>query len=231
MSRQWYFAYGSNLDLKRYESRIKRAKDQGIKIDYDYGTLTENGCNTLKEIYDARPVKLLGYKFAFNKRVGKAKKASDKSIEAMAERLVSGKQSSYKKTKVSTNETSYSNIVPHAKGVVYGVIYSCTDEDFKKLDRKEGVLIGEYERKTVTVVDIKTGKPIKDKVIAYVACSGKTTTHPTFPLQGYLDFIIYGAEQHGLPGKYITKIEELSRPNVNQILRNAEAAWEASQNG
>ena len=63
MSRQWYFAYGSNLDLKRYESRIKRAKDQGIKINYDDGTLAENGCNTLKNIYDARPVKLLGYKF------------------------------------------------------------------------------------------------------------------------------------------------------------------------
>ena len=43
MSRKWYFAYGSNLDLDRYESRIKRAKDQGIKIDYDDRTLTENG--------------------------------------------------------------------------------------------------------------------------------------------------------------------------------------------
>ena len=231
MSRQWYFAYGSNLDLKRYESRIKRAKDQDIKINYDDGTLTENGCNTLKEIYDARPVKLLGYKFAFNKRVGKAKKASDKSIEAMAERLVSGKKSSSNKTKMSTKETSYSNIVPHAKGVVYGVIYSCTDEDFKKLDRKEGVLIGEYERQSVTVVDIKTGKPIKDKVIAYVACSGRTTTHPTYPSDEYRDFIINGATQHGLPGKYITKIEELALPSSLQILRNADAAWEASKNG
>ena len=228
--KQWYFAYGSNLDMKRYESRIKRAKDQGIKIDYDYGILTENGCNTLKEIYDAKPVKLLGYKFAFNKRVGKAKKASDKSIEEMAERLVSGKNSS-NKTKVSTKEISYSNIVPHTKGIVYGVIYSCTDEDFKKLDRKEGVLIGEYERQSVTVVDIKSGKPIKDKVIAYVACSGRTTTHLTYPSDEYRDFIIDGATQHGLPGKYITKIEELASPSPLQILKNADAAWEASQNG
>ena len=42
MSKQWYFAYGSNLDLKRYESRIKRAKDQGIKINYDDGTFLGN---------------------------------------------------------------------------------------------------------------------------------------------------------------------------------------------
>ena len=230
MSKQWYFAYGSNLDLDRYESRIKRAKDQGIKINYDDGILTENGCNTLKEIYDARTVKLLGYKFAFNKRVGKAKKVSDKSIEAMAERLVSGKNSS-NKTKVSTKETSYSNIVPHAKGVVYGVIYSCTDEDFKKLDRKEGVLIGEYERKSVKVLDIKTGKPIKDKVIAYVACSGRTTSHPTYPSDEYRDFIIDGATQHDLPRKYITKIEDLASPNPLQILRDESAAWEASKNG
>ena len=230
MSKQWYFAYGSNLDLKRYESRIKRAKDQGIKINYDDRKLTENGCNTLKKTYDAKPVKLLGYKFPFNKRVGEAKKASDKSIEAMAERLVSGKKSYSNKTKMSTKETSYSNIVPHAKGVVYGVIYSCTDEDFKKLDRKEGVLIGEYERQSVTVVDIKTGKPIKDKVIAYVACSGRTTTHPTYPSDEYRDFIINGATQHGLPGKYITKIEELALPSSLQILKNADAAWEASQN-
>ena len=231
MSRKWYFAYGSNLDLDRYESRIKRAKDQGIKIDYDDRTLTENGITTLKNIYDARPVKLLGYKFAFNKRVGKAKKASDKSIEAMAERLVSGKNSSSNKTKQITKEISYSNIIPYAKGVVYGVIYSCTDEDFKKLDRKEGVLIGEYERKSITVVDIKTGKPIKDKVIAYIACSGRTTTHPTYPSDEYCDFIINGATQHNLPGKYITKIEELASPNPLQILRDADTAWEASKNG
>tara|TARA_Y100001936_G_scaffold102306_1_gene100670 strand:+ start:3445 stop:4140 length:696 start_codon:yes stop_codon:yes gene_type:complete len=224
-SRQWYFAYGSNLDLKRYENRIKRAKEQGIKID-NYQALTENDCNKLKKTYDAKPVKLLGYKFAFNKRVGEAKKASDKSIEAMAERLVSGKKSFSNKTKVSTKETSYSNIVPHAKGVVYGVIYSCTDEDFQKLDRKEGVLIGEYERQSVTVADVETGKPIKDKVIAYVACSGRTTTHPTYPSDEYRDFIINGATQHGLPGKYIAKIEKLASPSPLQILRNADKAWE-----
>ena len=231
MARNWYFAYGSNLDLKRYDSRIKRAKDQGIKIDYDVTTLTENGCNTLKKIYDARPVKLLGYKFAFNNKIGTKKKVTEKSIEQMAEEIVSGKKSSSKKIKVSTKETSYSNIVPHAKGVVYGVIYSCTDEDFKRLDRKEGVLIGEYERKSVTVVDIKTGKPIKDKVIAYVACSGRTTSHPTYPSDEYRDFIIDGATQHNLPGKYITKIEELAAPSTLQILRDASAAWEASKNG
>ena len=49
------------------------------------------------------------------------------------------------------------------------------------------------------------------------------------PLE-YRDFIINGATQHGLPGKYITKIEELALPSSLQILKNADAAWEASQN-
>ena len=71
--------------------------------------------------------------------------------------------------------------------------------------------------------------PIKDKVIAYVACSGRTTTHPTYPSDEYRDFIINGATQHDLPGKYITKIEELASPNALQILRDADAAWEASK--
>ena len=85
------------------------------------------------------------------------------------------------------------------------------------------------DQKIILRLDLNV--PIKDKVIAYVACSGRTTTHPTYPSDEYRDFIINGATQHGLPGKYITKIEELASPSSLQILRNADAAWEASKNG
>ena len=182
--KQWYFAYGSNLDLQRYESRIKRATDEGIKInEEEYAELPENDCETLKQIYHARPVTLSGYTLAFNKeRDGKHKHAGKKI------------------------KTAFSNIMPHKTGKVHGVIYSCTDEDFEKLDDAEGAP-DHYERKTVKVVDLKTKKPINGKVIAYIATENMTTAKQLPPSDEYLDHIITGAKQHGLPTRYITSID------------------------
>ena len=155
--KQWYFAYGSNLDVERYEIRIEHSN------------------------YETKLVKLTGYSFKFNKDYG---------------------------------DTTRANIMLNPKGVVYGVIYSASNADFKELDKAEGAKYsceddGHYEKKQVTLVEYPTGKKISGKVIAYIACPCKILDD-TPPPREYLDYIVNGGNYHGLNKSYIRKIKNLA---------------------
>lgn len=91
----------------------------------------------------------------------------------------------------------YANIVPDAGGEVHGVIYRCSDKAMKVLDRREGG----YSR---NIVYVETADGKATKAIAYIA---DRPVDERRPKDDYLDKIVTGAREHGLPADYIAHIE------------------------
>jgi gamma-glutamylcyclotransferase (GGCT)/AIG2-like uncharacterized protein YtfP len=92
----------------------------------------------------------------------------------------------------------YANIVTPGDGVL-GVIYRCGPETLDKLDGFEQG----YERQDVTVID---DGGVKMRAVAYIA-RPENVTAEGWPNAAYLQRIVIGAREHGLPEEYIRALE------------------------
>lgn len=93
----------------------------------------------------------------------------------------------------------YATMVPDPGSLVYGLLWSLTDEDFTDLDQYEGVPAGHYTRTTIPVQF--RGKPLEAQV--YLAADPL----PGTPRPGYLEMVIQAARDLGLPAEYIASLE------------------------
>ncbi|OAI54219.1 hypothetical protein AYO44_15325 [Planctomycetaceae bacterium SCGC AG-212-F19] len=91
----------------------------------------------------------------------------------------------------------FANIVRPGEGVV-GVVYRCSPEALALLDEYESG----YERQRVTVVDDRGAELA---ALTYVAMPGNVVVART-PDAEYLQRVVGGARQHGLPEAYIRSI-------------------------
>lgn len=97
---------------------------------------------------------------------------------------------------------------------VYGVLFSISKTDEKSLDREEGLDRG-YRKNTIDVV---TGTGTKQAVV-YIA----TQTDPTScPYHWYKEFVVRGAEEHGVPDDYIERIRAVQSQADPDAKRRAE---------
>ena len=96
---------------------------------------------------------------------------------------------------------AFANILSPGDGVL-GVVYRCSSADLETLDRYERG----YERQAVVVTDCE-GEVLA--ALAYVVkpTSGTTVGRPSVE---YLNKIIAGARQHGLPEPYIDEIAAIA---------------------
>ena len=96
---------------------------------------------------------------------------------------------------------AYANILCPGDGVL-GVVYRCTPADLARLDRYEGG----YERQPIVVTD-RQGEALD--AVAYIMRPelGANTGQPSAE---YLNRIVTGARQHGLPDEYIAGIVALA---------------------
>jgi gamma-glutamylcyclotransferase len=101
----------------------------------------------------------------------------------------------------------YANIVPDAGSEVWGVVYRCNSGAISRLDGCEGVADGHYHRVPV-IITTADGQPLAAEV--YIATPEWTTT-PGKPSAEYLDHILQGAQEHGLPAEYIQEIRRLGQ--------------------
>ncbi|MDB5313424.1 MAG: hypothetical protein JWO38_7626 [Gemmataceae bacterium] len=93
---------------------------------------------------------------------------------------------------------TYANIVHPGDGVL-GVLYRCSRQDLEALDGfEEG-----YERTRVDVLD-ETGAKVD--AVVYIARPEQITAGQR-PRAEYLQRVIRGAREHGLPEQYIHSIE------------------------
>ncbi len=102
--------------------------------------------------------------------------------------------------KKSRGGSATSNIRPAPGKTVYGVLYQIRDAAFRNLDRFEGVP-QHYRRIEVTVTD-GAGKKIPAQV--YIATKVENGLRPA---PHYLQSILDGAAEHGLPAEYISAIK------------------------
>ncbi|CAK0743674.1 gamma-glutamylcyclotransferase [Gammaproteobacteria bacterium] len=106
--------------------------------------------------------------------------------------------------KRSCDGTGKANIVPDSSGVVFGVIYWCSDEALSQLDDYEGVESGHYRQ---NLVRVKSDLGDDIEAITYIA--GSSFIDDTLkPSASYLQTILQGAQHHGLPKDYISEIKQ-----------------------
>ncbi len=99
-------------------------------------------------------------------------------------------------------ENGFANIMPEAGAVVWGVMFAITAEQLSQLDDYEGVASGHYHHETVVVLDDEDNQ---HSVIAYVANDDRVVEGLT-PTQTYLQTVLEGAKQGGLPESYLDQI-------------------------
>jgi gamma-glutamylcyclotransferase len=92
----------------------------------------------------------------------------------------------------------YANIVTPGGGVI-GVAYRCGPEALEKLDRCERG----YERQELAVID---DRGVELRAVAYIAWPERVTAEGR-PSAAYLQKIVTGACQHGLPEEYLRTLE------------------------
>jgi len=90
--------------------------------------------------------------------------------------------------------------------VVEGVLFIITEEDLKKLDKKEGHP-KKYQRHTISV-RTEEGKEVNN-VITYWVPKEKTTQDFIKPSKEYLNIIIKGAKRYELSKEWIDKLKQI----------------------
>jgi len=103
--------------------------------------------------------------------------------------------------KVSRDGSAKCDIIytREAKDMVHGVLYEMSDDDKDALDRAEGLGKG-YERTQVTVVD-----SLKNEIQAFTYYATEIN-ESLLPYHWYKNHVVRGAEEAGLPQKYLTML-------------------------
>jgi len=112
---------------------------------------------------------------------------------------------------VGPGERGVANVVIDSAECVCGVLYLLTPEDLERLDRTEGVPNGYYRRVEVDVVDCD-GVTVR----AWTYASAFATTGRK-PSARYLGLLLEGAREHGLPGDYVARLEQLDLAHDERI--------------
>jgi 5'-nucleotidase len=112
----------------------------------------------------------------------------------------------------SNGDGAYANIVQDPASSVWGVAYLCDEQAISTLDRCEGVGGGDYRQELVRVIADDGEESV---ALTYVAgldhlCDGR------LPSDEYLDLVLEGARQHGLPGDYVGLVEALGRGTLRK---------------
>jgi hypothetical protein len=100
---------------------------------------------------------------------------------------------------------SFANIVTDAAAEVWGVLYEVTQEDLDHIDLTEGVLIDNYRRVELPVEPV--GGPAL-AVAAFTLVSDRADA-TLLPSVRYMNLLISGAEEHGLPAAYVAWLRTL----------------------
>ena len=94
--------------------------------------------------------------------------------------------------------SAFANIIPDATAEVWGVLYQIDEGDLGHLDLTEGVLIGNYKRIEIPVVPSLADPP--HNAFTLVSDRRDPGLHPS---TRYMDLLIAGAQEHGLPADYV----------------------------
>jgi len=101
--------------------------------------------------------------------------------------------------KISSDRSGKTNIIDSENSVVLGVLFGVDEKDIAKLDEFEKG----YERKEVTVLSAD------DQLIHAFTYISSQTNDVLKPYDWYLDLLIQGAEENGLPDEYVENLRKV----------------------
>jgi cation transport regulator ChaC len=104
---------------------------------------------------------------------------------------------------VGPGERGVANVAPRPGDQVWGALYQLTHADAERLDRTEGVHMGAYFRLAVEV-----WTPEGAQLAAFTYRS-KISRPERKPSRRYLDLLLAGAREHGLPAEYVERLRGL----------------------
>ena len=110
---------------------------------------------------------------------------------------------------------SVGTIEPKAGETVYGCLFEVPDEHADAVRHKEGVATGLYHEIEVEVRLWTPGGPATtlqlNNASAFVVAEGRTVASPPPPSQRWLDIVIAGAQERGLPDLWIAELKRRKR--------------------
>jgi cation transport regulator ChaC len=101
---------------------------------------------------------------------------------------------------------SFANIIAEAGAEVLGVVFEVSEANLRQIDLTEGVLVGNYQRVEVAVT------PLTAPSSATLTAFTLTSDHRDPALQPshrYMELLIAGAREHGLPAEYIAFLRSI----------------------
>jgi cation transport regulator ChaC len=104
---------------------------------------------------------------------------------------------------IGSGERGVANLIAEPTTRMHGVVYQLTHEDFERLDASEGVSFGLYRRIPVTIVTAAHGAIEAWTYQSSVASEGRK------PSPRYLQLLLDGARENGLPDEYLKYLEAL----------------------
>lgn len=112
---------------------------------------------------------------------------------------------------------SFANVVPDVAAEVLGVAFEMTAEDLAHVEHSEGVAVGNYRSIEVVVRPIDT--TLADPRRAVTLASDRRDSDRR-PSTRYLDLVIAGATEHGLPEAWIARLRgEPAEPESDEAAR------------
>jgi cation transport regulator ChaC len=96
------------------------------------------------------------------------------------------------------------SIERQAESSVWGVVFSVNESDLKRLDRREGALIGSYTRGPVEIYDQK-GQLVRAETYFAV----RQREEDFLPHKDYIGLYLRGAKHFGLPAEHIESLEHI----------------------
>ncbi len=165
------------------------------------------------------------------KEINDAIKISNEKAEVVGIGKIEGYRLDF--TRYSSKRQGYvADVVKTPGSTVWGVVYKLSAQAFEFIDKKEGVSLRAYKRKTVDIhiqinaIISKIKSIIGKKVVpvrAILYTVVKKKTKPLKPPTAYSDIILKGAEEHKLPDDYIKNlnryISSLASPRILSVAR------------
>ncbi len=212
-----YFGYTSP-SFKDYSRSIDLDLKQTIELN-DFLTRRINE-QAMKNEYS------LLFTYGSNMSSGRLKNRVDTARQFKIARLICHKLIFNKKSK--RDNSAKANIIKtnDPNDWVWGVIYKISKSDILKLDEYEGK---GYDRLQVNVMD---SEHEYHEVQTYISNSDEYLAKDDLPYDWYKEYVIYGAEENGLPKEYVDNLKEVKYkidPDENRRKTNLEnvRAWRA----
>ena len=95
---------------------------------------------------------------------------------------------------------SFANIVADPDAEVFGVLFAVAEADFDHIELTEGVRIGNYDRVEVLASPLASESPEALRAFSLTSTRRDAALRPS---QRYMDILVAGATEHGLPASYV----------------------------